>query len=556
MSVQDSIVWANPIHVDTKNGKRWLRGWVIPKHLLDGFFAFWSKNKDSLRNKGYSVGKTQQNVWSLYEWRENVADFRKHFGKDIPSNKSSELVAPKREIKIVTESTLPPYKVKNATGLRHWQIPNVSRLCASLERHGAAIDGSEMGVGKSYMAVAAARELGLKIAVVCPKAVITPWIKVITDHFGMTPVFVLNYESVKTGKYKKIGTWKKVSKISNKEKFVWNVPADTLIIFDESHKLKGHNTQNSEISIAAKDQGYPILCCSGTSAMNPLELKALGYILGLYKSGKWSAYLRDHGCGKGRFGWEFSGDKRILSKLHGDIFLEHGVRLKKSDIPDFPESEIIAESYDIDASSKKELNKIYSEMDAELATLKKKSKSTKEWKINAMVVQLRALQSAELIKVPLFIEMIEEAIEDGMSVAVFVNFTDTLKALAERLNTRCMVWGGNKNQAERDKNIADFQSDKSRIILLNSAAGGVGVSLHDLHGNFPRMAVISPSHSVITFKQCLGRIHRTGALSKSLQKILYVAGTAEENVCKNLQRKLNNLDAINDNDLSPMPIFD
>lgn len=556
MSVQDSIVWADPIRIDTKNGKRWLRGWVIPKHLLDGFFLFWAKNKDSLRNKGYTVGKTQQNLWSLFEWREKLEDFRTHFGSDTTHGKVQPPEVVKRDIKIITESTLPKYEVKNVTGLREWQVPNVARLCAALERHGAAIDGSETGTGKTYSAVASARELGLKVAVVCPKAVITPWMKVIKNHFGMKPVFVLNYESVKTGKYKHIGTWKKVSKISNKEKFVWNVPSDTLIIFDESHKLKGLNTQNSEIAIAAKNQGLPILCCSATAAINPIETKALGYILGLYKSGKWTAYLRDHGCSQGRFGWEFSGDKRILSKLHGDIFLERGVRIKKSDVPDFPESEIIAESYDMDDSSKKELNKIYAEMDAELNTLKKKMKSAKEWKINAMVVQLRALQKSELIKVPLFMEMIEEAIEDGMSVAVFCNFTDTIEALAKRLKTKCIVWGKNKNQEERDKNIDDFQSDKSRVILLNSAAGGVGISLHDLNGNFPRMAIISPSHSVVMFKQVLGRVHRAGALSKSTQKILYVAGTAEENVCSNLQRKLNNLDAINDNDLSPMPIFE
>ena len=69
------------------------------------------------------------------------------------------------------------------------------------------------------------------------------------------------------------------------------------------------------------------------------------------------------------------------------------------------------------------------------------------------------------------------------------------------------------------------------------------------------MAIISPSYSVVTFKQCLGRVWRDGALSKSIQKIVFVAGTSEEAVCNKLQAKLNNLDAINDNDLSPTPIF-
>ena len=127
--------------------------------------------------------------------------------------------------------------------------------------------------------------------------------------------------------------------------------------------------------------------------------------------------------------------------------------------------------------------------------------------------------------------------------------------MAKRLNTKCLVWGGNKNQAERDANIEDFQSDRSRVILLNSAAGGAGVSLHDLNGTFPRMSVISPSNSVVTFKQVLGRIHRDGSKSKAVQKIVYVANTEEEGVCDRLQSKLHNLDAINDGDLSPSNIF-
>lgn len=546
VGLQDVLVWTEPAHILTKYGKRWVRSWVIPQDFLEGFFIFWDKNKLKLKLQGYSIGKNNRGRWCLFEWQVRKGDFREIFGKD------NQKIDPKT---IVKESTLPAYDVKHPDGLRPWQVPAVSRLVASIQKHGAAIDGSDTGVGKTYSAVAVARELGMRIAVVCPKAVISPWIKIIKKHFGMTPEFVLNYESVKSGKYKNIGKWVKVSKISTRERFEWTAHKNTLIIFDESHRLKGLNTQNSEIAIAAKQQGYKILCCSATNAINPLELKAVGYILGLYKSGKWSAYLRENDCDKGRFGWQFNGDKTVLAKLHGDLFLERGIRLKREDIPGFPECEIIAEAYDIDEESESTIKELYKEMDRELEMLRIKSKNTAEYKINAMVVQMRCLQKAELLKVPLFVDIVEEAIEDGMSVAVFVNFTDTLHALAKRLNTNCLVWGGNKNQEERDKNIEAFQSDRSRVILLNSAAGGAGVSLHDINGTFPRMSVISPPNSVITFKQVLGRIHRDGSKSKALQKIVYVANTEEEGVCDRLQSKLHNLDAINDGDLSPTNIF-
>ncbi len=409
--------------------------------------------------------------------------------------------------------------------------------------------------GKTYAAVAVARELGLKIAVVCPKAVISAWNKVIKQHFKMSPEFVLNYESVKTGKYKEIGVWKHVSKISTREYFHWNLPKNTLIIFDESHRLKGHGTQNSEIALAAKKQGYKVLCCSATNAINPIELKCVGFITGIYKTGKWTQFLKDHGCEKGRFGWEFNGDRDVLKKLHADLFMDRGVRVRREDIKGFPDCDVMAESYNIDDKSESELKEVYKEMEKELTFLRAKSKTTKEYQINAMVVMLRAWQKSELLRIPLFVEMTEDALEDGMSVVIFVNFSDTVRALSKRLNTNCVVWGENKGD-ERDRHIADFQSDKHRVIIVNVKAGGAGLSLHDLNGNYPRLSLISPTPSAVDLVQCLGRVWRVGGKTKALQKIVYVANTVEEDICERVKQKISNLSLINDGDLCPASIFE
>lgn len=534
-----SIKWSEPAKVNTKYGQRWVRSWTIQKEWLEGFFMFWAQNKEKLRAQGYSVGKNKLGEWAISEWQLRKAEFRLQFGKDNPVEK----------IVIPTESTLPKYEVNNVSGLREWQVPNVAKLTASLIKNKAAIDGSDTGSGKTYSAIATARELKLKIGVVCPKAVINSWKRVIENHFKMKYQFVLNYESVKTGKYKEIGEWKDISRTSNRQYFKWNIPKDTLIIFDESHKLKGHGTQNSEIALEAKKQGYHILCCSATNAIDPVELKTVGLILGVYKRGKWTAFLREHGCDQGRFGWEFNGDKEVLKKLHFDMFIERGVRLSREDIPNFPDCDTIAEAYNIDENSEKEINEIYKEMERELTLLRVKSKSTKEYQINSMVIQLRARQKAELIKVPLLVDMAEEAIESGMSVVIFLNFSESIKALSKRLKTNCIVWGENKGN-ERQKNIDDFQADKQRIILVNVKAGGAGLSLHDLNGQYPRMSLISPTPSAVDLRQALGRIHRDGAKSKALQKIVFVANTEEELTCEKVKLKLERLDTINDGDVA------
>jgi len=538
------INWSETNKVQTKYGYKWMRYWVIPKDYLEGFFVFWNNSKIKLKAQGYSIGKNKLGQWTLNEWQTNKSDFRSDFGRD---NKVEPLI-------IQSVSTLAPYTVKNVKGLREFQIPSVAKLCAAILKNKAALDGSDTGSGKTYTAVGVARELGMGIAVVCPKAVIYSWNKVIKDHFGMKPEFVLNYESVKTGKYKDIGVWKSVSKISTREFFQWNIPKNTLIIFDESHRLKGHGTQNSEIAIAAKKQGYKILCCSATSTVNPIEMKTIGLILGIYKTGKWTTFLREHGCEQGRFGWEFNGDQKILKKLHADFFLDRGVRIRREDIKDFPDCDVMAEAYNINEKSEKELKAVYEEMEKELRLLKIKCKSAKEYKINSMVIMLRSWQKAELVKVPLFVEMAEDVIEDGMSTVIFVNFSDTVRALSNRLNTNCVVWGENKGN-ERDDHIADFQADKKRVIIVNIKAGGAGLSLHDLNGNHPRLALVSPTPSAVDLVQCLGRVWRVGGKTKALQKIIFVANTIEEDICEKVKVKIDNLSLINDGDLSPTPIF-
>lgn len=539
------ISWSEPSKVVTKYGNKWVRWWIIPEEYIEGFFVFWNQNKVKLKAQGYSISKNKLGKWTLNEWQTYKADFRENFGKDNPEKK----------LVVKTESSLPQYKIKYTDGLRPFQIPIVEKLCSAISAHGAALDGSDTGAGKTYAAVAVARDLKMKIAVICPKAVISSWEKVIHKHFKLESEFILNYESVKTGKYKNIGMWKPVSKTSNREFFQWNIPKNTLIIFDESHRLKGHNTINSEIAIAAKRQGYRILCCSATNAINPIELKTVGLITGLYKQGKWTNFLREHGCEQGRFGWEFDGSKDILKKLHADLFLDRGVRIKREEIEGFPDCDIMAEAYNTDEQSEKDLKKIYEEMEKELTYLKAVCKNTKEYKLNAMTIMLRARQQAELIKVPLFVEMAEDAIENGMSVALFVNFSETVRALTKRLNTNCTVWGENKGE-ERDKNIADFQADKKRIIIINVKAGGAGLSLHDLNGNYPRIALLSPTPSAVDLRQALGRVWREGGKTKALQKIVFVANTVEEEVCEKVKLKLQALDTINDGDVAIGSEFD
>jgi superfamily II DNA or RNA helicase len=526
-----NVAWSKPY----KNNKVWMRDWEIPQSIYSDFFKYWKVNGNSLKLRGYSVSKKNE-LWYLHESKTT----KKAFGlsKKEPVNTPYTPVA------------LIPVKIKDPSGLRPWQIEMVEKLVSIINANNCAIDGSDTGVGKSYVSCGVARELNLNILVVCPKAVMESWRRVICNHFKMKDnlVGIINYELLRRGRTdNEFASYVKRRDTCRKE-FVWKLPKNTLIVWDESQKLKGSSTKNSETCISAFKQGYKMLFCSATNATNPLELKTVGTALKLFNNNReYYLWLYEHGVVKGRFGLEFKGGRDVLNKLHKDIFIDRGVRLSRDVIPNFPASQIIADCYDMGEQAKNKINSIYTEMSKELNRLKSKSKAKS---LSVLTTILRARQEIELVKVPLFIEMIEEGLEDGMSVVVFVNFTETIHALATRLNTRCIVNGEAENQANRQQNIDDFQDDKSRVILVNIAAGGAGLSLHDLTGNHPRLALISPSYSAVQMRQSTGRVWRDGAKSKSLQKIVFVANTVEEKVCDSVKLKLENLDTLNDGDLN------
>jgi superfamily II DNA or RNA helicase len=140
-------------------------------------------------------------------------------------------------------------------------------------------------------------------------------------------------------------------------------------------------------------------------------------------------------------------------------------------------------------------------------------------------------------------EMIREGMDVGMSTVVFLNYSDSVDALAARLNTTCIYDG--RNEKMRGKNVELFQSNHEPVLVTNIAAAKEGLNLGDETGGHPRLAILSPTYSVLKLKQALGRVHRENSKTKSVQRILYVAGTQEEDVVDSMGQKLENLTLIN-----------
>ena len=109
---------------------------------------------------------------------------------------------------------------------------------------------------------------------------------------------------------------------------------------------------------------------------------------------------------------------------------------------------------------------------------------------------------------------------------------------------------GSQKDGDRQAAIDAFQDNGVHVILVNSQAGGASVSLHDVKHERPRTSLLVPSWNAADVKQCLGRIRRCGGTAV-VQKIVLAAGTIQERVAASLQRKLKNIDSLNDADLAP-----
>jgi SNF2 family DNA or RNA helicase len=130
-------------------------------------------------------------------------------------------------------------------------------------------------------------------------------------------------------------------------------------------------------------------------------------------------------------------------------------------------------------------------------------------------------------------------------VAVFVNFHQTLEALCQKVAKAEQIHG-KQSAMDRENAIARFQGDMTNVIICNTAAGGVGISLHDVTGRHPRAAIISPDWNEKNIIQVIGRVHRAGGKTPSMQRILFAAGTVEEKVEKSVRKKIKNLNLLNE----------
>lgn len=564
----DTLQWSEPREV---GAKKWVMKSAPPS---EAFWNLYRRYKETIKAAGITVSQFKD-VWSVNWWQRNGV-FEYPVLPELPTFAHREIdIRP-----LVNEKNIKPF-----------QIPLVQHMVAVMEM-GNTINGSGTGIGKTFITLAAARERNKKLLVICPKAITIDW-KRAASYMEADLIDAHGWEWIKTGKTP-FGYWemKKGAKgKAKRDRFIWTIPQGTELVFDEAHRASGNGTQNSHIVDQANILGHSIHALSATLANDPTKMKAIGFTLGLHDGSKegFEDFMRTHGCqlvkmpiptkgqkrasmddddedsggGRGQRSiqvWKFRGTQRDLQSLHSNIFPHKGVRVKPEDLGDaFPATQIEAKAYELD--EERDIRRAYEEMEQKIAEIEDSDDyEGSEKSANILAEMMRARRRVEFLKINLVVSLTRDALEEGMSLFIAVNFRDTLfgrvddfgkkePGLVDLLKIKSLIVGGQKDTDRRNM-IDDFQADRTRICAGIIQACREGINLHDLNGKHPRMSLIMPSQSAIDTKQVLGRIWRAGGVTRSIQRILFAANTIEESVCKNLATKLDQLDLLMDGDLS------
>ena len=499
MDLDSVAVWTEPKPIMTARGGTLIR----TARPTTGFWSLWARYKTYLRKHGISPRKLPDGTWEVTHFMDGQ----------------------------LHELALEDAKI-DSSGLLKWQVEPMTRLVEILKTNLSAVDSSSTGVGKTYTACSVAKNLGLALGVICPKAVIPSWHEA-SKHIGTEIKFVVNYEGLKFSAGEKYIVWTPMGypvwKISERD--------PVLLVFDEAHRCKDHNlSKNALMLISAVSQKIRHLLVSATLADSPLHMRAVGYSLGLHNGRNFQEWIRSLGCWKDSNNrWHFTGGENSMKRIRSSIFPSRGVRIRADDLgKDFPTTLITAEV--IEASG---ADKIYESLQKRL---EKVQEQTENYHKTVLTEVLGARRRVELLKVPSMVSLAKDAIEQDNSVAIFVCFNETVEALKEAL--KCPVITGETPQNERNRIMKVFRADRIPAVVLNISAGGVGISLH---GARQRLSLISPSWSAIDLIQTIGRVRRAGG-SHSVQKILFANGSVEESVCARVRSKVGCIETLNDGD--------
>jgi superfamily II DNA or RNA helicase len=431
-----------------------------------------------------------------------------------------------------------------------WQEPLIQTVVGSLTKDRVFVSGYPTGAGKTVISLAAAKRLGGPHLVIAPKVAITKWWRT-ADAMGMRDqlVGVLNPERVNGPRGSEFYTRGQR----------WKLPPGTTVIWDEPHRgASGPKSVLTKALAELKAYARALHAMSATVADSPLKLRALGWWCGLHQFHDSSFYgwCQLNGCKRVEIGWgpmsagrtalKFTVNAKLAQAHMAAIRRAMGTKfqsLRADDIPGFPTQTVAIKLIDLEDRQRSEVDAAYAAMSERMTTLAR----------SQMAELGRERERIEFVVATALADLAAEYVAAGNSVVAFFSFTEPrlrFEAALRELEVPVVSVHGDQKETDRQAAIDAFQRNEVHAISVMTKAGGVALDLHDCLKQRPRVSLITPTYEADLVKQNLGRIRRCEG-THATQFIVLVAGTIQEKVVLSLERKLKNIDTLNDTDLLP-----
>ena len=452
------------------------------------------------------------------------------------------------------------------------QVEHYQRIVGILNRYYAYYDTSETGSGKTHVTIAIALTYKLSLCVIAPVSLIPMWKKT-AEEYGVNLIAAVSYDGFRGGKASGVffdNDRSRPNQFVVHDQFLESIDDGVLFVFDEAHRLKNTTTLSAKAAysivdaITSSGSRSRIACLSATPGSKKEQSESLLRLMGIVKSE--SLYTYDHST-------------RIYTPTGIKEVYEHCRQINRT------AADSIYNPFDVNRSTIKDLcYRFYSEIVVAMqsSSMKKPINDIKP-DIKNMFCVVRRDHSEELLEIRnnlirktgfdmgngLFklkrgdvireMMMIYKHIEyiklrifyrlaitklrytTNSKVLIYLWYLESIHALADELKEyNPIVLTGNVKGEDRARMVEEFQKPNNdrRLIIANSTVGGVGLSLDDTHGNFPRHLFISPSFKMIDSHQSAGRVHRGTTKSNPTIRFVYSKNFIEEaRLLKTLQNQ-------------------
>ena len=425
--------------------------------------------------------------------------------------------------------------------------------------------GDLTGLGKTlavWLAIAAMPET--EILIVCPKGAMPQWRRTILLS-GRTDksITIVNYERTKSLFAPPAASLKRSVRAKNNElaklgtpKRIWPVT-----IFDESHRLRNPNAQQSMACRRIADAGRFAVYMSATAGQAPHELSYLGRLLG-HTIGNATDTIGGFrelmkrlriGRAKGRWkNWSWDPnerDQRVMADLLYKGAEAIGLRRRPSDIVGWPEVQREVAPVALDGPARKLYETTWRAFRHELGLAGGSTRTPR-----GRVVDIRYRQKASLLRIAGTAAFATDLLDDGLQVALSVAFLETGAALEQKL--AAAGWRVGQITGERDGSANEatriaFQTGQIDAVIFTVTES---ISLHrgEMPGGEKDRALIihDMRHSAVQLQQIEGRCHRDGQ-----QATIYYAfaeGTVEERVASRVVGRMAAMDGMAGDDTAEL----